>query len=99
MLIGSSVHGLSSVHGWVGGRLTNVLRKGTFATFSVQYNNNGFYIAHDLCHLFTGPTLKKQRNIILDLTMRKNGTIGVDSSAYTALRCHVSVMLLCLFAF
>ena len=79
--------------------LTQASRKAQFATFSVQYNNNGFYIAHDSCHLFTGPTLTKQKDIILDLSMRKNGTIGVDSSAYTALRCHVSVMLLCLFAF
>ena len=31
--------------------------------------------------------------------MRTNGTIGVDLLAHTALRCHVSVMLLCRFAF
>ena len=31
--------------------------------------------------------------------MRTNGTIGVDLLAHTALMCHVSVMLLCLFAF
>ena len=48
-------------------------------------HNNGLHIAHDSCYLFTGPTLKKQKYIILDLTIRKNGTIGVDSSAYTAL--------------
>ena len=34
-------------------------------------HNNGLHIAHDSCHLFTGPTLKKQQNIILELTVRK----------------------------
>ena len=61
--------------------------------------HDGLHIPHDSCQLFTGPTSKKQKDIILDLTMRTNGTIGVDLSAHTALRCHVSVMLLCLFAF
>ena len=45
-------------------------------------HNNGLHIAHDSCHLFTGPTFKKQQNIILELTVRKKCTIGLDSSAH-----------------
>ena len=39
----------------------------------------GSYGYHDSCQLFTAPTVKKQQDIILDLTMRKNGIIGVDA--------------------
>ena len=43
--------------------------------------------------LVTGPTIKKQKDTILDLTIRTNGTIGMDSGACMTLRCHVSVVL------
>ena len=44
-------------------------------------------IPHDSCQLFTCPTFAYKHYI------------GVDLLATTALRCHVSVMLLCRFAF
>ena len=34
-------------------------------------HNNGLHIAHDSCYLFTGPTLKKQKYIILAMPRRK----------------------------
>ena len=61
--------------------------------------HDGLHIPYDSCQLFTGPTFKKQKDIILDLTMHTDGTIGVDLLAHTALRCHVSVMLLCFLLF
>ena len=45
-------------------------------------HNNGLHIAHDSCHLFTGPTFKKQQNIILELIVHTKCTIGLDSSAH-----------------
>jgi hypothetical protein len=57
-------------------------------------HNNGFHIAHDSCDLFIGPTIKKQKDIILDLTMHTDGTIGVDLLTHTALKCNV-IMSLC----
>ena len=49
---------------------------------------------HDGLHI-----LMIRVNCSLVRPLRTNGTIGVDLLAPTALRCHLSVMLLCLFAF
>ena len=64
-----------------------------------RYASNVLCGTIDACQLFTGPAFKKQKDIIPDLTMQSNNTMSVDLLAPTALRCHVSVMLLCLFVF
>ena len=63
-------------------------------------HDNGLHIAHDPCHLFTGPTLKKQQHIILELTVRKQCTIRVDSSAHhgSEMPCLCSVIMSCCFS-
>ena len=45
--------------------------------------NNGLHNAPESCHLFTGPTSKKQQNIKLELTVHKKCTIVLDYECTT----------------